>query len=350
MKTKTPIVSIIIACRNEYSNAETCLRSILEQDFPADEFEVIVADGMSEDGTRDVLHRFAANERRVRLIDNPSYIVSTGLNTAIRVARGEIIIRMDMHTEYASDYVRQCFEVLKEVGADNVGGPWVARGKERVSQAIAAAFQSPFAVGGARGHNAEYEGPIDTVYLGCWPREVFDCIGFFDEELVRNQDDEFNLRLARAGGKLWQSPRIKSWYSPRASLSALFSQYMQYGYWKVRVIQKHKLPASLRHLIPGLFLLLLIMLSMISFWWPPAAWALIGLLGCYALCSLGASCITSASKGWQLFHILPLTFAVYHFAYGYGFVRGVWDFTILRRGPNFTYTKLTRPSIDTLSK
>ena len=181
-----------------------------------------------------------------------------GLNAAIRVAQGSIIIRLDAHTKYAPDYIRQCLAVLQETGADNVGGPCIAEGKGFVSQAIAAAFHSPFAVGGARWHDLDYVGAADTVHLGCWRREVFDRIGLFDEELVRNQDDEFNLRLTRAGGKIWHSPRIKSWYRPRESLRALIRQYMQYGYWKVRVIQKHKMPASVRHLIPGGFVLLLI--------------------------------------------------------------------------------------------
>ena len=158
---------------------------------------------------------------------------------------------MDAHSEYASDYIRQCLQVLDETGADNVGGPWIARGEGYIGLAIAAVFQSPFAVGGARGHNPEYEGEIDTVYLGCWRRELFDRIGFFDEELVRNQDDEFNLRLVRAGGRIWQSPRIRSWYRPRGSLRDLFRQYLQYGYWKVRVIQKHRRPAAIRHLAPA---------------------------------------------------------------------------------------------------
>jgi succinoglycan biosynthesis protein ExoA len=345
-----PVVSIVVACRNERANVEACLRSILAQDFLAEAFEVIVADGMSDDGTRDVLQRMTAAEPRVRIIDNPGRIVSTGLNAAIRVARGDIIIRMDMHTEYASDYVRRCIEVLQEVGADNVGGPAFTKGEDYIQSAICAAYHSPFAVGGARFHNTEYEGYVDTVPYGCWPRDVFDRIGLFDEELVRNQDDEFNLRLTRAGGKIWQSPRIKSWYRPRASLRALFSQYLQYGYWKVRIIRKYKLPASVRHLVPGLFILLLIMLALPSLWWSLAAWALIGILGAYALGNVGASFVTAASKGWNLFPILPFVFAVYHFAYGYRFVRGVWDFVILRRSPNFTYAKLTRPSIDSLSQ
>ena len=116
---------------------------------------------------------------------------------------------------------------------------------------------------GLAGTTANYEGRLDTVYLGCWPREVFERIGLFDEELVRNQDDEFNLRLARAGGKIWQSPRIKSWYTPRGSLGDLFRQQMQYGYWKVRVIQKHRLPASIRHLVPGLFVVSVVVLPVL---------------------------------------------------------------------------------------
>src|SRR5205823_12095039 len=142
-----------------------------------------------------------------------------------------------------------CVQLLSETAADNVGGPWIAKGEGRIGKAIAAAFQSSFANGCARGHDPNHSGLVDTVYLGCWRREIFDRIGFFDEELVRNQDDEFNLRLSRAGGLIWQSPRIKSWYHPRASLRSLWRQYAQYGYWKVRVIQKHGLPASMRHVV-----------------------------------------------------------------------------------------------------
>src|SRR5215468_7328772 len=259
-----PAVSLIVPCRNEKDYTEPCIRSLLAQDLPVGSFEIIIADGLSNDGTRDIVARLAADNACLRLIDNPGRIVSTGLNTAIRAARGKIIVRIDVHTHYAPDYVSQCLTVLQETRADNVGGPWVAQGTGYIGQAVAAAFQSAFAVGGARGHNPHHTGPVDTVYLGCWPREVFDRIGFFDEELVRNQDDEFNLRLSRAGGLIWQSPRIKSWYHPRDSLIALFRQYTQYGYWKVRVIQKHKLPASVRHLVPGSFVLALLAFPLVG--------------------------------------------------------------------------------------
>jgi GT2 family glycosyltransferase len=297
---------------------------------------------MSDDGTRDILKRISVKDPRLRVIDNPDRIVSTGLNAAIQVAQGKIIIRMDAHTEYASDYICQCLTVLQETGADNVGGPWIAKGEGLLGQAIAAAFQSPFAVGGALGHNPEYEGTLDTVYLGCWSRKVFDRIGLFDEELIRNQDDEFNLRLTRAGGKIWQSPQIRSWYKTRDSLGTLFRQYMQYGYWKVRVVQKHKVPASVRHLVPACFVLLLSILPIGALLSPLVAWTWWGLVGIYAACNIVASLLTAASYKWELLLFLPLVFANYHIGYGFGFLRGVWDFVILQRAPARNYTKLTR--------
>jgi len=193
--SESPIVSVIVPCRNENSHIEACVRSILAQESPAGGFEVIVADGMSDDGTRVILERLKAEDSRLRVIDNAGRIVSCGLNAAIQAAQGKIIIRMDAHTKYARDYIRQSVQVLEETGADKVGGPWVAKGEGFISRAVAAAFQSPFAAGGARGHDSAYEGAVDLVYLGCWRREVFDRVGLFDEGLVRNQDDEFDFRL-----------------------------------------------------------------------------------------------------------------------------------------------------------
>lgn len=342
--TVTPDVSVVIPCRNERDHIERCVRSILAQERPPGGFEVIVADGMSNDGTREILEHLAHENPSLRVIDNPARIVSTGLNAAIKVAKGNVIIRIDAHTEYAPDYVRQCVHTLRETNSDNVGGSWTAQGDGLLSGAIAAAFQSPFAVGGARGHNTAYEGIVDTVYLGCWPRDVFDRIGLFDEGLVRNQDDEFNLRLTRAGGKIWQSPRIKSWYRPRASLRALFRQYTQYGYWKVRVIQKHRVPASIRHLVPGCFVLLLLALPLTALMWSAALWIWLGMAGTYTACNLAASLVTAARSKVEFVLVLPFVFVCYHVAYGYGFLRGVFDFIVLRRKPHHAYVTLTRTS------
>jgi glycosyltransferase involved in cell wall biosynthesis len=342
MSDTKPAVSIVVPCRNEAGHIERALRSILAQEPPPGGFEVIVADGMSDDGTREIIQRVALEDPRLRLVDNAERIVSTGLNQAIREARANIVARMDAHTEYAPDYIRQCVRVMEETGADNVGGAWVARGDGLVSSAVAAAFQSPFAAGGATGHDPGYEGAVDLVYLGCWKKEITDRIGLFDEELVRNQDDEFNFRLKLAGAKIWQSASIKSWYRPRGSLNALFRQYMQYGYWRVRVIQKHKMLASPRHLAPGTFVLLVMILPLISLWWPFAIWGWLGLVGFYALCNLAASGLTAAQRGWGLLGLLPPVFACYHFAYGLGFLHGVLDWYVLRRAPGRTYTDLTR--------
>ena len=344
LATQVIQVSVIIPCRNEEDCIEACVRSIFDQDPPSGGFEVIVADGMSTDKTRGILDRLAKEDDRLIVIDNPRRFVSSGLNAAIAVSRGEVIVRMDAHTVYARDYVRQCLAVLEETGADNVGGPWAAEGEGLMGQAIAAAFQSPFSVGGARGHDLGYEGSLDTVYLGCWRRDAFARFGLFDEELVRNQDDEFNLRLIRSGGKIWQSPCIRSWYRTRGSLGNLFRQYGQYGYWKVRVIQKHHLPASFRHIVPGGFLLSLLILLIASWWWTSALWGLIGILSLYGVAILSASIVTARKSDWKFLPILPLVFGTYHVSYGLGFLRGVFDFLILRRHPPQSLVALSRRS------
>jgi glycosyltransferase involved in cell wall biosynthesis len=345
-----PTVSIVVPCRNERGHIEVAIKSIMAQEAPPGGLEVIVADGMSVDGTRAILKRYERENACIRVVDNPSRIVSTALNVGIREARGFIIIRMDAHTSYAPDYVRQCVQALEETGADNVGGPWIARGRGRIGRAIAAAFQSPFGCGGARGHDRSYSGPVDTVYLGCWRREIFDRIGFFDEELVRNQDDEFNLRIVRSGGKVYQSVKIRSWYYPRENLYQLFVQYAQYGYWKACILRKHRLPASLRHIIPAGFIFMMVVLPILSFFWPIVLVAWFFLLGLYISVNILLSVLTAAYNGWQVFLLLPLVFAVFHFAYGLGFLKGFADFILLRRKSSRIFTALTRSSREELPR
>lgn len=338
-------VSIVVPCRRERQHIERCLQSILAQDEPLGGMEIIVADGMSEDGTREALRRLASLDSRLRVIDNPRRSAAAGLNTAIRCARGEVIIRMDAHTTYARDYVSQCLEVLAASGADNVGGPARTMSTTYMQEAICAAYHSPFSVGGASFHKTAYEGEVDTVTYGCWRRSVFDRIGLFDEGVGPNEDDEFNLRLVRSGGRIWQSPRIRSWYAPRSTLSTLFRQYMQYGYWKVRVIQKHNYPASVRHLVPGAFVLAVIFLLAASAWWPQAFAAWVAVLAVYAICATLASCAAAARSSWRLLPVLPPVFACYHCGYGWGFLRGLLDFLVLRRSPPVSVAEVTRPIV-----
>jgi succinoglycan biosynthesis protein ExoA len=344
-KSASPALSVVIPCRNERAHIEACVRSILNQELPPGGFEVIVVDGMSDDGTRAIINRLALEDPRVLVGDNPRHITACGMNVGVRTAAGRYIAIMGAHNRYAPDYLCRSIEVLEKTEADNVGGAMICEGSSRIQQAIAAAHHSPFAVGNARWHNPDYEGIADTVFGGVYRREVFERLGFFDEELVRNQDDEFNLRLVRSGGKIWQSPMIKSWYQPRNSLSALFHQYLQYGYWKVRVIQKHKLPASWRHLVPGTFIFLLMALILTSLWSPTARLGALTVASAYTICNLMASWLTARHKYGKLLFVLPVVFACYHFGYGCGFLRGVLDFFLFRRPPKRAYTKLTRTSL-----
>ena len=337
-----PRISIIVPCLNEARHIGHCIESVLRQEEPEGGFEVIVADGLSGDGTRDMLSALAQRDSRLRVVDNPGKIASTALNVAIVEARGSIIVRVDAHTEYSQDYVKSCVSALESTGADNVGGAARTKATNYLQAAVSAAYHCPLVVGGARFHNVDYEGYVDTVVYGCWRRSAFERFGYFDEELIRNQDDEFNLRIIRNGGRIWQSAKIKSWYRPRTSLRALFKQYAQYGYWKVRVIQKHKLPGSVRHLVPGLFLLFLVLSGICSLFWHDAGVLFVGTVLLYGTAVLSASLATATRSSWKLLPLLPLVFPCYHFGYAYGFLCGIWDFVIMGGSPNTKFKLLTR--------
>jgi succinoglycan biosynthesis protein ExoA len=338
-----PLVTAVIPCRNERAHIEACVRSVLGQERLPGQLEVIVADGMSEDGTREILSRLAHEDERLRVFDNPERITARGMNIGIAHARGEYIAIIGAHSAYAPDYLSASIEVSRATGADNVGGSMVCRGESWLQQAIAIAHHSPFSVGGARWHNVSYEGPADTVFGGVYRREVFDRIGRFDESLLRNQDDELNLRLILAGGKIWHSPAIRSSYCPRTSLSALFRQYLQYGYWKVAVMKKHGRPAAVRHLVPGLFVLALLALPALAIIYSPLIYLWLALLAAYAAANLTASVTAAARHGWRFLPALPPVFACYHFGYGIGFLRGLIGFSA-RKAPSKAFTRITRAS------
>ena len=351
-----PLVSVVVPCRNEAAQIRRCLESLVEQQAVTGGFEIIVADGMSDDGTREILRELAARHPELKVVDNPQQITPCGMNVGIGASRGHWIAIIGAHGRYSPDYLARCLEVAEQTGAQNIGGAMICEGHGRVQRAIAAAHHSPFSVGGARWHQPQYEGPADTVFGGFYQRQVFERIGLFDEELVRNQDDEFNLRLIRAGGTIWQSPRIRCWYEPRASLIGLFRQYEQYGYWKVRVIQKHKLPASWRHVMPAAFLVALglqgslglvgFLVALLTAWpaGPAFACALSTLagIGLYLVAALAASVLVSLRSDWSILPILPLVFICYHWGYGFGFLRGVWDFALRKRPPGQQFVCITR--------
>jgi succinoglycan biosynthesis protein ExoA len=324
-------VTIIVACRNEIGHIREFLDSLLAQDMSGIPWEAIIADGISDDGTRAILDEYCARYPQLRAVSNPDRIVSTGLNAAIRTSRGQIIMRMDAHTSFAPDYCRLCLETLERTGADNVGGPARTKAVGSQARAVAAAYHSRFSTGGARFHDVNYEGWVDTVPYGCWRKSTIQRIGLFDETMVRNQDDELNLRLCRSGGRIWQNPAIVSWYSPRSTLSDLFRQYFQYGFWKVAVVRKHRLPGSWRHLVPVLFVLtnIFLVVAMVvtavgaSHWFNLTAELWLGLASTYTCACLLASLASAARHGWTTLPYLPAAFAAYHFSYGMGFFMGL---------------------------
>ncbi|MDX6498809.1 MAG: hypothetical protein QOG23_2069 [Blastocatellia bacterium] len=322
----SPFVSLLMAVRNEASFIERSLGAVLAQDYPQDRFEVIVADGLSTDTTREIIEGVAAQHPNLGLVDNPGRIVSTGLNAALRAARGEIIIRVDGHTVIAPDYCRQCVETLRQTGADNVGGRMSAVSEGVFGRVVALATSSRFGIGDARFHYSGREELVDTVYLGAWPRDVFQRVGMFDEEMVRNQDDEFNYRVRAAGGKILLDPRIKSQYYNRATPLSLWRQYFQYGYWKVRVLQKHPRQMSSRQFVPPLFAMTLFLLCLTAPFLRAGRFLLAAIVITYLVLSLGASILSARRNHWRLLPLFPVAFAIIHFAYGSGFLLGLVRF------------------------
>lgn len=333
--------SIVIPCRNEVSSIAGLLHFLLET--TNDDCEIIVADGMSDDGTREVLRELSLRHPRIIVIDNPKRWTSAGLNQAVTRARGEIVVRMDAHTRYAKDYVARCIEVSNQTGADNVGGPQLAEAEGYVASSIALACHSPIAVGGSRIHDPSYEGPTDSVIYGAWRRGIFDRIGLFDEELARNQDGEFNRRIIAHGGLIWQTPRIRSWYRPRGDLLSVFRQYAQYGYWKVREIGKYRSVASLRHLVPAAFMGTAgaLLIAGLLYW--PAMPFFAALMGSYLLFLFASALpLCARERAWTRLPLIPFVFACMQVGYGYGFWRGVWDFRFFRRAGRPAFEELTR--------
>jgi glycosyltransferase involved in cell wall biosynthesis len=339
-------VSVIVPCRNERRYIGGFCAGVLRQQLaPGWQLQLLIADGRSDDGTRELLQRLAAAEPRIEWIDNPARIVSTGLNAALKIATGEVVVRMDVHSEYADDYVAQCLAVLTETGADNAGGAWRAvpdMTAGPMQHAVAAAFQSRWVAGGARSRQLDYDGWADTVYLGSWPRASFERFGDFDATLVRNQDDEHNLRIVKGGGRVWQSSRIRSVYRPRAALSQVFRQYLQYGYWKPFVMKKHGQAASPRQVVPAAFVAALAVAAVLA----PAGWAawpLPVLLVLYALVVMAMTvAITSTQRiAMRVVWRIPAVIAAYHLGYGIGSIVGGWDALRHGRGRE-RFARLTR--------
>ncbi len=340
---QTEWVSVIAPCRNERASIDAFCDSVASQALPSTlAMEVLIADGLSDDGTREALAQRMARDARFVMVDNPGRIVSAGLNACLAKARGAWVVRMDIHSTYAPDYVAQCVATLQSTGADNVGGPWRAEGVTPMQRAVAAAFQSRWVAGGARSRQLDFSGWVDTVYLGAWPRSSFERFGGFDDTLVRNQDDEHNLRMTKGGGRVWQSAAIRSSYQPRGRLGQVARQYMQYGYWKPFVMRKHGQAGAWRHRVPGALVAALLVLGLFTLLRAPGAgWAFGALWATYLTLVFGLSLDAVRTAGWALLPRVVAVVVTYHLSYGWGSLRGWWDAWV-RRAPNPRFGTLTR--------
>ena len=318
-------VSIIIPCLNEERTISKLLQAILLQDFPLDEMEVIVADGLSIDRTRERILDFQKEHREpaIRIIDNPSRSIPTGLNLALNSASGDYIIRLDAHCVPKPDYVSKCITALQANRGWNVGGVWeIQPGAEGwMAESIAIAASLPLGVGDAFYRFTDRAREVDTVPFGAFRRDLITKIGGFDEKLQSNEDYEFNTRIRLAGGKVWLDPTIRAIYFARPSLSQLVRQYARYGYWKARMLRRYPRTIRLRQALPPLFVFSLIALSLISLALPWALWVLLFEVVSYLVILFSAG-LRKALEHRKVQFILgiPLAIAAMHLSWGTAFL------------------------------
>jgi len=307
-------ISVICPCYNEENYIEELLDFFLSAN-PIDK-ELFLIDGGSIDKTKSIIVDYQKSNENIHLIDNPDKIVPFALNKAIPLCKADIIVRLDAHTKYAEDYFEKILSTFEKVHADIVGGPTRTACKVPFQCAVAHAICTPFGVGNSQVHNINYEGYSDSVTFGAWKKEIFKDVGFFDERLVRNQDDEFHYRAKSKGKKIYQNPEIKLWYYPRSNLKGLFKQYYQYGLFKPMVLKKVNSEIKIRHLIPSGFLIYFFTVPLII--WVPI-WGIPLIL--YFLLDFWFS---FKAKGKLLVKIFALIiYPALHISYGAGFLFGL---------------------------
>lgn len=313
-----PLVTVAMPCFNEEAYIEACIQSVQAQDYPADRIEILVADGRSTDRTREVLERLATDDPRIRVIDNPDRLQAAGMNRMITAARGDVVVRMDVHCEYAVDYISACVDVMRRTGADNVGGAQRARARTRFQRALCAALDSPLGVGSAAYRSADREGVVDTVFLGAFRRAVFDTIGMYDPRAITNEDAELNQRLLDAGGTIYLSRDIEVHYYPRDSFRSLARQYFRYGLGRARTLLKHRRLPTVRPMLP--FFMVVGGTALVATW--PFQPFTVPALGSYALATAVEAVRVGRKAGWSAVPIVWAIFPTLHVAHGLGFGYG----------------------------
>jgi len=327
-------VSVIVPCYNEQATIRLLLDALYEQTFARADMEVLIADGMSTDDTRDEIAAFQTDrpDLDVHIVDNAVRSIPSAVNRAIESSRGEVIVRLDAHSKPYPDYVERCVTGLKENRGDNVGGVWeIQPGADTwIARSIAVAAAHPLGVGDALYRHAKHAAEVDTVPFGSFKRGLVERIGYFDETLLTNEDYEFNTRIRKAGGKVWLDPSIRSIYFSRSTLVELGRQYLRYGYWKWRMLRRYPDTLRWRQALPPLFVLSVIVLSFASIFIPVAGLVLVVEMMVYLfiLFLVGIQAGVLRKKIYLAIG-LPLAISVMHISWGGGFL---WS--ILKSGKN----------------
>ena len=329
-----PRVTVIVPCRNEEQYIARCLEAILATEYPADRLEVLVSDGRSDDRTRELAQAIADRDPRVRILDNTRRITPAALNLAIRSASGEVIVRMDAHAIFPSDYIPQLVSALLETGTAVVGGSieTLAADDGAVAVAIAIAMRHPFGVGNSAFRvGGSKRRLVEHVPFFCCRRDVFDRIGLFDEELVRNQDGEFSARVIRSGGSVMLVPSARAKYFARGSLHKLARTFYQYGYYKLLTAIKVRRVMTVRQLVPPSFILALVGTATASAWDVAGGTAFVALTATYTTLVAATSLIAARRHGVRCAAVLLAAFPLMHFSYGFGQLRRAADLALRGR-------------------
>jgi succinoglycan biosynthesis protein ExoA len=320
-KARPPVVSVVIPCYNEERTIHLLLDALHCQTFSRADFEVIIADGLSNDNTRQAITSFETEHpgMKIRVVDNPPRNIPAGLNTAIAAAQGTYIVRLDAHSVPAADYIERSVTALENGLGDNVGGVWEIRpaSASPVARAIAAAASHPLGVGDARYRYTTQAQKVDTVPFGAFRRELVHQIGGFDETLLTNEDYEFNVRIRQHGGIVWLDPAIRSVYFSRQTYRALARQYWRYGYWKGRMLSRYPDTLRWRQALPPLFVVGLASLTAAAVWLPLARLLLAAALLVYLGGLAGAAgLVARRKKDPALLVLMPAAMILMHLAWG----------------------------------
>lgn len=329
------MLSVICPIYNEENYITKCIESILAQDYPKSDIEVIFADGMSTDRTRDIVSSYTDKYHWIRLIDNPARIVPAALNKAIELSHGDIIMRLDAHASYQPNYFSAIVEAVEKYDADNVGTVCKTDvlNKTSKSRAIKTVLAHPLGVGNSVFRTGVFEAKeVDTVPFGCWRRLVFDKYGRFDERLIRNQDIEFNKRILNGGGKILIIPSTYCTYFARETFGKLAKNNFDNGKWNILTVwyTRQMKSLSLRHFIPLFFVLSLIIPLIIGFFYPPIAIVALASLALYAIIVSGISAKLAIRDKLNWYYLVA-TFFVLHISYGMGSLVGILKLPFTKR-------------------